>query len=151
MIVSGDHDVGRLEIAVDDARLVRGLESADHLPGEVQRAADREPALPAQLGGEILALHVRHRDVLDAIDLAGIVRSDVGPAGRRSPSVAGPKVAPGGRPVVSTETISVATVFRPAGIPHLGQRPLSIPVSNPQEGQTILTLGAKPNYRPGRC
>ena len=61
---------------MDDARLVRGFEAAGDLPGEKQRARNRQLAVSVQHGREIVALHVRHRDVLDAVDLAEVVNAD---------------------------------------------------------------------------
>ena len=43
-------DVGRLEIAVDDAPLVRGLERFGNLPGDRQRFVQRQPALRDPIG-----------------------------------------------------------------------------------------------------
>ena len=37
----GDLDVGRLQIAMDDAALVRGVERVGNLPGDRQRLGDR--------------------------------------------------------------------------------------------------------------
>ena len=40
MILGVDHDVGRLEIAVDDASLVRGAEAGHDLTRQRQEARD---------------------------------------------------------------------------------------------------------------
>jgi hypothetical protein len=39
-MVGGQHDVGRLEIAVHDPVLVRGLEPVGDLPGELSLSGD---------------------------------------------------------------------------------------------------------------
>ena len=38
------HDVGRLEVAMDDALLVRRLERLGDLPGDGKRVFEREPS-----------------------------------------------------------------------------------------------------------
>ncbi len=71
-----DEDVGGLEIAVDDASLVRGAKARHDLPGERQRAGHRQLAFRGQQTREIGAVDERHRDVLDAVDLAHVVDAD---------------------------------------------------------------------------
>ena len=56
-----------------DPGIVRGFETACNLPREAQRIRDRQLAVSAQDAREIRALHVRHRDVLDAVDFPEIV------------------------------------------------------------------------------
>ena len=71
------HDVGGLEIAVHDAGFVRRHEPGHDVPDDA--TAPRAPAAcPSRFehGREIRALEVRHRDVLDAVDLAEIVNAD---------------------------------------------------------------------------
>ena len=51
-----DHDVGRLQVAVDDAGFVRGLEAAGDLPREPQRARDRQLAVAPQHRRQVVAL-----------------------------------------------------------------------------------------------
>jgi len=76
-----EHDVGRLQIAVHDAGLVRGNQPRDDLPGDRQDPAEGHPALAGQDRREIRAVDVRHRDVLDAVDLANVVDADHVPVG----------------------------------------------------------------------
>ena len=76
VVLGVHHDVGGLQIAMHDAGLVRGGEPRRDLPGDRQRAIDRQPALALQDRREIRSLDVRHRDVLDAVDLAEIVDAD---------------------------------------------------------------------------
>ena len=68
-----DHDVLGLEIAVHDAGLVRGGQSRGDVLREDQRLRRRQLAAIAQQVGEVLPLDVRHRDVLDAVDLPEVV------------------------------------------------------------------------------
>ena len=58
--VGRDQDVARLHVAVDHARVVRGLQPERSLPDEVHGAARVERALPADQRGERLAGHVLH-------------------------------------------------------------------------------------------
>ncbi len=76
MAVGVHHDVGRLQIAVDDAGFVRGGKARRHLLGEDECAIDGQPAIGPQDRGEVRSLHVRHRDVSDAADLSEIVNAD---------------------------------------------------------------------------
>ena len=71
-----DHDVGRLQVPVHDAGLVRGGEAGGHLSRDSQRARHREPALAPEDRRQVVALDVGHRDVLDALDLAEVVYAD---------------------------------------------------------------------------
>ena len=60
---------------MDDAGVVRGLQTGGDLPGERHHSRDRQ-ALVAQDGRQVRPLDVRHRDVLDAVDLAEVVNAD---------------------------------------------------------------------------
>ena len=71
-----DEDVGGLEIAVHDASLVRGAKPGHDLPGQRQRAGDRQLAFRGEQTREVGAVDERHRDVLDAVDLAHVVDAD---------------------------------------------------------------------------
>ena len=71
-----DEDVGGLEIAVHDASLVRGAKARHDLTGERQHPGDRQLALGSEQTREIGAVDERHRDVLDAVDLAHVVDTD---------------------------------------------------------------------------
>ncbi len=70
-----DHDVGRLQIAMDDAGLVRGNESGSHLLGNREDAIDREFSFALDDRRQIRSLHVRHRDIRDAVELTKVVDS----------------------------------------------------------------------------
>ena len=70
------HDVGGLEVAVHDTGLVRLGESGHHTARDGHHAFDRQLALALQDGRQVLALEVRHRDVLEAVDLADVVHAD---------------------------------------------------------------------------
>jgi len=69
--VLADFDVRRLQIAVDDALLVRRGESVGKLPGDVQRLAHRKPRTPSQF--------FRQRRSLDQFE----DQSQIGLRGRR--------------------------------------------------------------------
>src|SRR5213078_4508401 len=64
------HDVGRLEIAVEDARPVRLVDPESGLAEDHRRLLDGEPA---RQGAERLATDVLHGDVDLAADLADLV------------------------------------------------------------------------------
>jgi hypothetical protein len=61
-VLTFEHHVGRLQITMDHAGLVSGLESCGNLPGEGYDLRDGKPA-HAKDAREVLALDVRHRDV----------------------------------------------------------------------------------------
>ena len=75
-IVVRDHDVLGLEIAVDDTDLVRRLQPGGDLFGNRERLGHGELALPPEEVREVLTLDERHREVLDAVELAEIVDPD---------------------------------------------------------------------------
>jgi hypothetical protein len=58
---------------MDDARLVRGLQAGDDLFRDGNGPWNGQPSFALQNSREVVALDVRHRDVLDAVDLAEIV------------------------------------------------------------------------------
>ena len=71
-----NENVRRLQIPVHDANLVRRAQARYDLAREPERACNWElPFLREQLG-EVRAVDERHRDVLDAVDLAEIVNAD---------------------------------------------------------------------------
>ncbi len=74
-VLVDDHDVGRLEIAVDDARFVRGDEAGGDVADDAKRRRNRSVPRALEHAREVGALEVRHRDVLDAVDLAEIVNA----------------------------------------------------------------------------
>ena len=61
---------------MNDAGFVRGFEAAGDLPRDA--AAPARPAACRRVGEswQVVALNERHRDVLDAVDLAEIVNAD---------------------------------------------------------------------------
>ncbi len=71
-----DHDVCGLQVAVNNAGLVRGRQTGDH--DARSRIVRPTSSLPFSLEdrGEVFALEVGHRDVLDAVQLAEIVDAD---------------------------------------------------------------------------
>ncbi len=75
-IVNADHDVGGLQVAMHDAGFVRRDQAGDDATRDVQRAPDRQRLCSFEDGREIRALDERHRDVLDAVDVAEIVNSN---------------------------------------------------------------------------
>ena len=79
LVVTADHDVRGLEIAMHDTSRVRRDEAVAYLPCDPQRAWHVEGAVTREQAGEVRAVDVRHRDVFAAVDLAEIVNShDIG-------------------------------------------------------------------------
>ena len=68
-----DHDVGGFQVAMHDPGFVGGREARRHLPGNRDGAILGEPAFFLEQRRQVRSLHVRHRDVRDAVDLAEIV------------------------------------------------------------------------------
>src|SRR5581483_8965713 len=86
-----DEDVGRLHVAVDDARLVRVLERLRHVAGDLAGAAPGDAV--RRVLDELLEARARdelHREVERAADLARVEdRADVGVLElRRAPRLA---------------------------------------------------------------
>ena len=71
-----DHHVRGLEVAVNDAGLVRRLQAGSDLPDDRHHLRDRQLRRVAQNGRQVGAFDVRHRDVLDAVDLSEVVDAD---------------------------------------------------------------------------
>ena len=71
-----DHDVLGLEVAVHDALLVRGGQALRDLLRDLDHALERQRACLAQHLRQRLAFDERHRQVLDAVDLAEVVNAD---------------------------------------------------------------------------
>ena len=55
-----DFDIGRLQVAMDDALFVRGFERSSDLPADLQRVVERQRSLGR------FALHQLHHDVVRA-------------------------------------------------------------------------------------
>ena len=64
------------EIAVHDAHLVRGAQAGHYLARQRQGPGDGQLPLRREQTRQIGAVHERHRDVLDAVDLAEVVNAD---------------------------------------------------------------------------
>jgi hypothetical protein len=74
-----EHDVRGLQIAVQHAVRVRGGQSRTDLPGDVERLLEWHSADALTDRGQCLPVHVLHRQVLPALDLADIEHAaDVG-------------------------------------------------------------------------
>ena len=67
------HDVGRLQVAVDDAHVVDRAQAVRELQRRREGLLDRQPAALAQDLAQVDALHVLHRDVAQALVLAVLV------------------------------------------------------------------------------
>ncbi len=76
LVIGADHDVGGLQIAVDDARVVRRHQAGGDAASDVERTLHRKLLVSLENRREVRAVDVRHRDVLDAVDLAEIVNPD---------------------------------------------------------------------------
>jgi hypothetical protein len=71
--LSVDHDVGRFEIAMEHAALVRRRQARAELAGQVQRLVFRKAADAPQQRRQILAVHVLHRQKRKARGVADVV------------------------------------------------------------------------------
>ena len=70
----GEHDVARLEIAVDDAAVVRVLHAGQHLAHDLDRLTHRQTAFDQVL--ERGPFDVLHRDVVGAVHVPAIEDAD---------------------------------------------------------------------------
>ena len=70
-----EHDVRRLEVAVDDAAVVRGGEARADLARQLDRAVLRKAADATEQRREILAVDVLHRQERVAFELADVVHA----------------------------------------------------------------------------
>ena len=74
-----EHDVGRLQIPVQDAPLVRGRQPPAELLGDLDALVPGKPADPAQEPSQILAVDILHRQEMLPVHLADVMDSaDVG-------------------------------------------------------------------------
>ena len=72
------HDVARLQVAMDDPRAVRLVERVRDLNRERQGLVERHRAFPSQPVRERLAFEILHHQEVDAILVADVVqRADV--------------------------------------------------------------------------
>ena len=71
-----NEDVGRLHVAVDEPRGMRGVECVGRLGEQVDRSHRIETALPSKEFPEIRALDVGHREVQQAVLVSGRERGD---------------------------------------------------------------------------
>src|SRR5260370_20619383 len=70
-----DHDVGRIEVAMEDALRVRGRQTGAKLTREFYSLVGWKPSNAAQQCRKILAVDVLHRDKRLAADFADIINS----------------------------------------------------------------------------
>ena len=68
-----EHDVRRLQIAVDDVALVRRREAGADLPRDLETAIFREAPDPPEERRQIFAVHVLHRQERAAVALVDVV------------------------------------------------------------------------------
>ena len=71
-----EHHVRRLQIAVDDAAVVRRRDAGAQLPRDVERFVLRKAPDAAEQRAEILAVHVLHRQKRTAVRFAEVVEAD---------------------------------------------------------------------------
>ena len=71
-----EQDVGGLDVAMDEAARVRGVERGGHRGDDRRRALGLEPALAAQQRAQVLALDVAHDLEQHAVLLARVVDRD---------------------------------------------------------------------------
>ena len=102
--VSGDEDVGGLDVAVDDQALMRVMDGVAHLPEHRQPLADRQLPLPAVLvdGRAVHVLHHHERQAVGrgsgvehAGDVGVIERGENPPLFEESPDQLGRRDVPG--------------------------------------------------------
>ena len=68
-----EHDVRGLEVAVEDALLVRRVQARAELARDLDGLVDGETPDPLEQRREVLAVHVLHREEVAAFDLADVV------------------------------------------------------------------------------
>ena len=68
-----DHDVGGLQVAMQDAAFVRGGEPGTDLPGELDGLVLGQSSDTPEERGQILAVDVLHRQEMQALDHAEVV------------------------------------------------------------------------------
>ena len=107
--VAGDHDVGRLDVAVDDAAAVAVVQRAQDAVDQLGRALRQQPPIGAQQVAQRAAVDVLHHDVRHGRALGRVLarvvdRDDRGVVQRRGglrlpaePGLEGVIAAPGPR------------------------------------------------------
>ena len=73
LLLDVDHDVGRFEIAVDNAALMGRVECFGQLENDGRRLALGRSTLLGQHVVQRSPLDERHRQIMDAVDLARVV------------------------------------------------------------------------------
>ena len=76
LAVVGDEDVGRLDVAMDDARAVRVREAVAHRERDLELARQRHPLGRAHPLLEIAPLEKLHGEIRQAFFLAEVVNGD---------------------------------------------------------------------------
>jgi hypothetical protein len=70
-----DHDVGRLEIAMQDAAVVRGRKARAHLPRDFDAFVGRQAADSPQQRREVLAVDELHGQEVTPIHVADVIHA----------------------------------------------------------------------------
>jgi hypothetical protein len=74
---SGDEDIGRLDVAVDDAVRMRGVERIGNLDGEIEKLLDRDPLTPGLIR-QHLPIEQFHDEKVLSVALPDVIqRADV--------------------------------------------------------------------------
>jgi hypothetical protein len=68
-----EHQIRRLQIAVEDSAIVRGREPGTELPREIERLVGRQATDPLRERREIFAVDVLHREKRQAVHFADVV------------------------------------------------------------------------------
>ena len=121
-----EHDVGRLQIAMDDAALMGGGESRAQLARDVGGFVFRESANPAERAREVFPVDVLHREIQEAVGLADVVDAahvGVGDLPRGAHLVvklseAHRIVAERFRQELQRDRLAEAQIVRPIHLPH---------------------------------
>ena len=107
-VLAGQQEVGRLDVAVDDALPVGVVEGLRRLDEDGAGLRDFEPALAEDVVGEVRPVDELHRQVVGIVDLVPLVQGDdVG------------VVEPGGVAGLAAEAFEGAGVVEEAGGKHL--------------------------------
>ena len=94
VVLAGQQDVGRLDVAMDQVALVRSVKGTCNLTDEMHRARGRQRSAVDGLA-QVRSLHPAHRDVESAVGLARLVhRDDVRVIDRRGDHPLAPEPLP---------------------------------------------------------